>query len=138
MSQPMRVKRIGVGHDVETYCGRCKAERMHTVAAMNSDTEPAEVICRTCNTKHRFRRAGAASAAKQTRARAGGATVPRAGRAAKETPPASARTYTPAETFTEGEWLSHQRYGVGKVNTVRGGKIDVSFGDGPRTLIHAG
>ena len=44
MNESVRVKRIRVGDDVQSYCGRCKAERAHLVAAMKSDTVPAQVI----------------------------------------------------------------------------------------------
>jgi hypothetical protein len=139
MSQGVRVKRTRVGDDVMTYCGRCKAERIHIVAAMKSETEPAEVICRTCNTKHRFRRSPEEGAARKT-ARAAGGASPRARlpKEEPEAPPVSARAYATGESYAEGEWLSHPRYGVGRVKAVRGGKIDVKFDKELRTLIHTG
>ena len=139
MSQPIREKKIRVGDDVETYCGRCKAERKHIVASMSAADAPAEVICRTCNNQHRFRRP--ADAAKPRRASAAGSAegaTRRATKPARETPPASARPYSTSGTFAEGEWLEHKTHGIGRVKTVRGGKIDVAFDSGLRTLLHAG
>jgi hypothetical protein len=140
MSQPIRVKRVRVGDDVETYCGRCKAERQHLVASMASDTLPAEVICRTCNNKHRFRRpADAPRPARPSRAGSTEGTTRRATRRAEpEPPPASARTYSTSESYAEGEWIDHKTHGFGKIKAVRGAKIDVSFESGLRTLVHAG
>jgi hypothetical protein len=139
MSQGVRIKRTRVGDDVMTYCGRCKAERIHIVAAMKSETEPAEVICRTCNTKHRFRRSAEEAAAQKSARAAGGAPRrPRLPREEPEAPPVSARAYAPGESYAEGEWLAHTRYGVGRVKAVRGGKIDVRFDKEVRTLVHAG
>lgn len=139
MSQPIREKRIRVGDDLETYCGRCKAERTHLIASMSTVATPAEVICRTCNSQHRFRRP--ADAARPKRApRAGSAegATGRTSRTVRETPPLTARAYATTETFAEGEWIEHKTHGVGKIKAVRGGKIDVTFDSGLRTLLHAG
>jgi len=139
MSQPIREKRVRVGDDVETYCGRCKAERSHVIASMSTVATPAEVICRTCNSQHRFRRP--ADAAKPKRApRAGSAegASRSTSRAVRETPPLSARAYATSETYAEGEWIEHKTHGIGKVKAVRGGKIDVAFDSALRTLLHAG
>ena len=140
MSQPIREKRIRVGDDVETYCGRCKAERSHVIASMSTAAQPAEVICRTCNNQHRFRRpADAAKPKREPRAgSADGGARRVSGRTPRETPPLSARHYSTSETYSEGEWLEHKTHGVGKVKAVRGGKIDVHFDSGLRTLLHAG
>jgi hypothetical protein len=141
MSQPIREKRIRVGDDVETYCGRCKAERAHVIASMSTATTPAEVICRTCNSQHRFRRNAADAAAsrpkREPRAASEG-SARRTSRTAHETPPPDARPYSPTESFAEGEWLEHKTHGAGKVKAVRGGKIDVTFDTGLRTLLHGG
>jgi len=138
MTQAIRLKKIRVGDDVMTYCGRCKAERTHIIAAMNSDTVPAEVICRTCNTKHRFRRPADAPRESRSRASAGESATKRRSKPAAEPTPASGRSYSPAGSFTEGEWIEHRLYGVGQIKTVRAGKIDVSFEGTLRTLVHAG
>jgi hypothetical protein len=141
MSQPIREKRVRVGDDVETYCGRCKAERTHVVASMSNAAEPAEVICRTCNNQHRFRRNAAEAAAAKREPRPAGSSegsARRASKTARETPPADARPYSTTESYAEGEWIEHKTHGPGKVKAVRGGKIDVSFGSGLRTLLHAG
>ena len=137
MSQPIRVKKVRVGDDVETYCGRCKAERTHVVASMSTAALPAEVICRTCNSQHRFRRpADAAKPKREPRASSSESSARR--RPEREAPPLSARAYSPSESYAEGEWVEHKTHGFGKVKAVRGGKIDVSFDTGARTLLHAG
>ncbi|HVF45318.1 MAG TPA: hypothetical protein VM936_19990 [Pyrinomonadaceae bacterium] len=139
MSQPIREKRIRVGDDIETYCGRCKAERTHLIASMSTAAVPAEVICRTCNNQHRYRRpADAAGPKRAPRAGSADAAGRRASRTVRETPPLTARAYSTAETYAEGEWIQHKTHGVGKVKAVRGGKIDVAFDSGLRTLLHGG
>jgi hypothetical protein len=139
MSQPIREKRIRVGDDVETYCGRCKAERSHVIASMSTAATPAEVICRTCNSQHRFRRpADAAKPKREPRAGSADGATRRTSRTVRETPPLTARAYATTESFAEGEWIQHKTHGVGKIKAVRGGKIDVAFDSGLRTLLHAG
>jgi hypothetical protein len=142
MSQPIREKRIRVGDDVETYCGRCKAERGHVIASMTTATMPAEVICRTCNSQHRFRRNAADAAAskpkRESRAASTEGSTRHTSRTAREAPPLNARPYSTTESYAEGEWLEHKTHGAGKVKAVRGGKIDVTFDTGLRTLLHAG
>lgn len=139
MSQPIREKRIRVGDDVETYCGRCKAERTHLIASMSTAATPAEVICRTCNSQHRYRRpADAAKPKREPRAGSAEGAARRTTKAVRETPPLTARAYSTTETFAEGEWIEHKTHGVGKIKAVRGGKIDVAFDSGLRTLLHAG
>ncbi len=138
MTPGTRLKKTRVGDDVMTYCGRCKAERTHIVAAMNSDTVPAEVICRTCNTKHRFRRPADAPKESRSRAAGGESAAKRRARPAAEPTPATGRPYSTAGNFAEGEWIEHRLYGVGQVKTVRAGKIDVSFEGTLRTLVHTG
>jgi len=141
MTPGTRLKKTRVGDDVMTYCGRCKAERTHIVAAMNSDTVPAEVICRTCNTKHRYRRGAddpKPAGASRARAAGGESATKRRAKPAAEPTPATGRPYTTAGSFAEGEWIEHRLYGVGLVKAVRAGKIDVSFEGTVRTLVHAG
>ena len=131
-----RVKRIRVGDDVETYCGRCKAERAHLIAAMKSDTVPAQVICRTCQTRHNFR--PPAAAAGEKRAKPAARATSRQPSAPSWPTDQPARAYSTQETYAVAEFLEHPRYGVGRVEDSRGTKIDVRFRDGVRTLIHAG
>ena len=135
MTDTHRVKRIRVGDDIQTYCGRCKAERAHLIAAMKSDTVPAQVICRTCQTRHNFRPPAAAPGEKRarpaTRATGRQPSVPW-----PDDPPT--RPYSTKETYAVADFVEHPRYGVGRVEDSRGTKIDVRFRDGVRTLIHAG
>lgn len=134
MSSPIRIKRLRPGDDTETFCGRCKAERMHQVVALNADGVPATVICRTCGGQHRFH------VKKDATARPGGSA--RASRKpaeiARDVPTRPARPYSPKEVYTAGEWVEHPKFGEGKVSQARAGKIEVRFESGSRLLVHAG
>jgi len=43
-----------LGDDIDDYCTKCKRSTDHSVAAM-ADEEPVKVLCRTCNTEHKYR-----------------------------------------------------------------------------------
>ena len=138
MSVPIRVKKIRPGDDVVTYCGRCKAERTHQVVALNASGVPATVICKTCGGQHRYR-------PEKTEATASSPSAARAPRKTSrksdplgEAPAGAARPYSPRETYAEGDWVEHPKFGQGKVTAARSGKIEVRFESGPRLLLHGG
>ena len=127
------VKKIRLGDDVETRCGRCKEDRLHQVVALGSGAVPERVICKTCGSEHKYR------AQKATSPRA--ARGPRAGsRSAEVDIPANsvALDYSPKDTYIPGNVIAHPKFGTGKVVDARTGKIDVKFGTELRTLLHAG
>ena len=142
MTQAIRSRKIRLGDDILTACGRCKAERTHLVAALNPNGVPAEVICRTCQSKHRYRAPREERPAKtgegSTRARTTRAAAPRFSVPPELLSAGRMRAYSPREAFAEGEWIEHASFGHGQVTAVRAGKIDVRFESGARTLIHAG
>lgn len=122
---------------MDTYCGRCKAERAHQIVALNTDGTPVSVICRTCGNQHRYR----VKKEPQTSTSTGGTKrrVSRAGtEAAHELPTGPVRPYSPKGVYAVGEWVEHTKFGQGKVSQVRDGKIEVRFDSGSRLLIHAG
>jgi hypothetical protein len=137
MSVPLRIKKLRPGDDVDTYCGRCKAERAHQIVALNADANPASVICRTCGGQHRFREKKEATANTSTasggRRRAGGSAALK-----RDAPVGPARPYSTKEVYAEGEWVDHPKFGQGKVAQSRAGKIEVRFESGSRLLVHAG
>ncbi|HEV2762437.1 MAG TPA: hypothetical protein VGV38_05520 [Pyrinomonadaceae bacterium] len=101
---------------------------------------PAEVICRTCQSKHRYRAPREERPKRTTGERA---ARPRASSARFAVPPellssGRVRAYSPREVFAEGDWIEHASFGHGQVTAVRAGKIDVRFESGARTLVHAG
>jgi hypothetical protein len=133
MNTSIRVKKIRLGDEVTAACGRCKGERTHQVAALNQNGVPAIVICRTCGGRHGFRekREGKSlsASAKRTGKRETGATI--------SVPRKPARSYSPREAYSEGEWIDHPKFGQGEVVEIRDNKIEVKFGVEKRLLIHA-
>lgn len=103
---------------------------------MNENGAPATVICRTCGGQHRFREKKT-----ETTANAGGKARKAVGAGAgveHEAAAASARPYSPRETYAEGEWIDHPKFGAGRVTAARGGKVEVRFGKESRVLLHGG
>ncbi|MDQ1591421.1 MAG: hypothetical protein QOG71_2048 [Pyrinomonadaceae bacterium] len=132
------LKRIRLGDDVMTYCGRCKEERMHQVVALHSDGRAERVTCKYCQSTHLYRdpEAKAARVRKTDGANAGSRSAEAKTRAVASNRPA--RAYSPQETYATGDQITHPKFGEGNVVEARRGKIDVRFGRELRTLLHAG
>lgn len=136
MIAPIRIKRVRPGDDVETYCGRCKAERAHQVVALNANGVPATVICRTCGGQHRYHEKKDPNASSTTGGSRRRTSV--SAERPREVPAGPARPYSPKEVYAAGEWLEHPKFGRGHVKQARGGKIEVRFESESRVLVHAG
>jgi hypothetical protein len=131
MSASIRVKKIRLGDEVAAQCGRCKTERTHQVAALNQNGAPAIVICGTCGGRHNFRqRSEGKSTSSTTRRKSEREAI-------ASTPRKPSRAYSPREAYSEGDWISHPKFGQGEVVASRDGKIEVKFGTEKRILIHA-
>ncbi|HEX8707193.1 MAG TPA: hypothetical protein VF723_02940 [Pyrinomonadaceae bacterium] len=123
-------RKVRLGDDVMTHCGRCKEERTHQVVALNSQGGIERVTCRTCQSDHLYRE----RLAKAKRASASGTRRAQTKEPEQLTGPQ--RSYSPRETYQPGDLVSHPKFGLGKVLEVRQGKIDVRFNGELRTLLH--
>lgn len=135
-----------VGGEVDAYCTKCRMMLGHTIVAMVGD-RIARVRCNTCMGDHAFK--ANPPGTKAEKARGEGTVRPRAQaapRAKVETLPfealfegrnaGEARRYSPKERYAEGDVLEHPTFGLGLVTAVRQDKIDATFRQGPKTLIH--
>jgi hypothetical protein len=123
-----------LGDQVDVYCGRCKMERYHTVAALGPHGAVERVVCGYCQTARKFKdpvtttRRASTAGATRARAHAAGAVV---------MPTRPPRRFDVAETYDKDDLIEHGRYGIGRVTEVRGDRIDVKFTDGAvRTFMH--
>ena len=136
------VKRIRLGDECLTYCGRCKEERQHQVSALDSQGQIEQVTCRTCHYSHLYRANRPNKQQKvvvRTPARQALRSQGRSARDEHDLPETGeTRDYSPSESYATGELISHPKFGAGRVVTARAGKIDVRFGREVRTLLHAG
>ncbi|HQR38857.1 MAG TPA: hypothetical protein PLF26_10700 [Blastocatellia bacterium] len=114
-----------LGQEVDVYCGRCKVERYHTVAAVSDDGKIERVQCGYCHSSRKYRDPAATPRSRKAAA------------ARESEPAAPGRPYTTRHRFDKGDVLEHNKYGRGRVTEVRGDRIDVRFGDGElRTFLH--
>jgi hypothetical protein len=125
-----------VGGEVDASCSKCELTLAHTIIAMVGG-RPVKVECNTCHTVHRYREP-AASPRRPSPPRA-----PREkkvlsfddllrGRSA-----ASARRYSPRDTYAQGQVIEHPSFGTGFVSALRdAAKIEVTFRSAVKTLVH--
>jgi len=107
---------------------------MHQVVALHSEGRIERVTCNYCQSTHLYRDPQATAASK-TRRTTGARAAEVKTRAASNRP---ARAYSPQDTYTTGDQITHPKFGEGSVVEARRGKIDVRFGREMRTLLHAG
>lgn len=123
------------GSEVDSWCTKCKLVLGHTVIAV-SGTRIARVRCNTCMTEHAYRAGppGTASPAKPRVTRESKQVLSfDALLAGKDT--SKARAYLTRDQYKEAELIKHASFGLGLVQTVRGGKIEVLFRVGAKVLV---
>jgi len=129
-----------VGSDIGALCGKC-GDVWHVVIARAAG-RIAQVECKQCGARHRFRPPpGEASARAGATRRGGRKAASRSGSTAEprvepdlSRPP---RRFDPRETYQAGDRLLHASFGEGVVQAVTGGtKIRVNFDSGAKVLVH--
>ena len=125
-------RKLSVGSNIDTWCGSCKAERGHTVAAIDPDGTVSRVTCAHCGSYHRYR---------ATTATTSGARSRRATPASQAAIPAAQRVVHPyqrSQRYAVGDLIEHPKYGRGTVTGIAAPtKIKVKFPDGEHTLLQA-
>ncbi|MGV3619688.1 MAG: hypothetical protein ACO1OB_02665 [Archangium sp.] len=142
---------IRVGGEIDAFCGKCELNLAHTIIAMVGQ-KVIKVKCNTCDNEHQYRgtqplEKATSFAAPKTKAKvatAGGTT--RAPRAKVVTMSwedqfagkdlSRAKKYSPRETFVMDDVIDHPTFGIGLVIAVRVDKVDVSFKQDTKTLVH--
>src|SRR5688572_11137961 len=101
-----------LGQQVDVYCGRCKVERYHTVAAIGDGGRIERVVCGYCQSPRKYKDP-AFSKPTTPRASTG---VRRAKREEELPDPGTpARPYSPHERYEKGDVIFHAKYGRGRV-----------------------
>ena len=128
-----------LGKNIDSWCTRCKLVLAHTIEAV-ANNKVTRVKCNTCQGQHAYRAKAPGTRSPSSRTRKSGADAAPVqdfqallkGRTA-----ADARRYALSDRFRPGEVISHATFGLGVVTAERDGvKIEVSFAEGPRVLIH--
>ena len=127
------------GKSVESYCGKCKVNRDHTIMTTDGQTI-ARVRCKECGSLHKFRdvaelrtirKAGAKTIAQE---QAATALVWETGLAAAR---GKARDYDMAAAYRVGEVVNHNTFGKGIVLKVHLNKCEMLFKDRERLMVSA-
>ena len=133
------------GHDIDTYCSRCKLDLAHVIIALSAG-QPVRVLCKTCNSEHAFRKPKrkttgvtkrAASKKNTTSAPQGPLSTEAYHQMLSGRDLSRSRRYTIKETFEVDDVVDHKKFGIGLVTKMLGDqKIEVTFREGAKILIH--
>lgn len=138
----MLYRKPRVGAEIESYCGSCKEDRTHIVAAMDGDIV-RRVTCSMCGGTHNFKHKAAASAsttasgdASKTK-RAASSRRTKASQAFTIDPSRPQKAYDMNHNYAAGDVISHPKFGPGLVETtLPPNKIEVRFQEGKKMLLH--
>jgi hypothetical protein len=136
-------KKKKVGDEIEAYCSKCKMDTVHVVTAMKDDAVN-KVICKACDSTHKYKPAGGESSKKsvskstpKTQKRKKKTKEERSwNRAMAKADPENPVDYAMSGSFSESDVIQHDAFGLGVVTkVVSDQKINVAFQDGARTLV---
>ena len=139
----MLYRKPRVGQELNAYCGKCKDERTHIVAAMDGEIV-RRVTCSMCGSTHNYKVKPAPSPASQ----GADATSERpkrktTSRRTKESnafsidPKKTPKSYDMNNIFSAGDVINHPKFGLGAVETaLPPNKIEVRFQEGKKMLLH--
>jgi hypothetical protein len=134
-------KKVGVGADVESWCGRCAELTTHSIVAMVGD-EPKQVLCQVCGSRHAHRTVAARRTTTGASPTGGGEIEERGRPVDPETKRRAAelhalgeevaaapdvRLFDPKERYKAGQIISHPEYGRGKIENVLRSSLLVRF-----------
>jgi hypothetical protein len=132
---------LGVGADVESWCGRCAELTTHSIVAMVGD-EPKQVLCQVCGSRHAHRTVAARRTTTGASPTGGGEIEDRGRPVDPETKRRAAelhalgeevaaapdvRLFDPKERYKAGQIISHPEYGRGKIENVLRSSLLVRF-----------
>jgi hypothetical protein len=137
----MLYRKPRVGQELNAYCGKCKDERTHIVAAMDGEIV-RKVTCSMCGSTHNYK-VKPAPAPDGAATAAGAPTKRKSTRRAKEAntfsidPKKTPKSYDMNNTFSTGDVINHPKFGLGAVETtLPPNKIEVRFQEGKKMLLH--
>jgi hypothetical protein len=138
----LRMNKKAVGSEIEAYCTKCKLVLAHTIVSMDAKgAKPKRVQCNTCEGEHNYRASKPGTrkpAAKKERTPR--STTKRSRQSwedvMKEAAEKPHKKYSLSGSFEEGDWIEHNAFGLGCVQTfVPPNKITVRFADSTRLLV---
>ncbi|MCI0490240.1 MAG: hypothetical protein L0229_26920 [Blastocatellia bacterium] len=131
---PMLYRNPRIGHDINTYCGRCKDERTHVVVAMDGETV-SRVICSMCGSNHLYKQKASAPETSRSAKTTRGSKKTK--QPARDIDLSAVKSYSMNARFSAGDFIDHPKFGIGAVETeLAPNKIEVKFQEGRKLLLH--
>ncbi len=134
------IRKLSVGSEMESRCGRCKMTLNHIITAMVDD-QPRRVRCLTCSSEHNHRVTKKATTkkpkAKTTRrSKSKNSLAARWTTATTDWDESQARSYNIYESFRVNDRLEHSKFGKGVVTEIPGpDRMITLFESGEKMLI---
>ena len=135
------MKKVAAGSDIEAYCTKCKLVLAHTIVTMLG-AKPRRVKCNTCTGEHNYRAEKPQTKTKPAAKKTGKTKSPTKrtrqtwSEVMQEASGKPHKTYSMAGSFGEGDWIEHNTFGLGCVQSFTPpNKITVRFADSTRLLI---
>ncbi len=130
------LEKNSAGKNVNSYCGKCKVSRDHTIMTMDGEAV-GKVRCQDCGSMHKFSDPLVAQKVRKPRAKKGAgdaATAETAWAAGLAGAKGKERDYSMASTFRIGDIVNHQTFGKGVVMKLYANKCDMLFKDRVRLM----
>jgi hypothetical protein len=124
------------GKNIESYCGKCKQNRDHTIMTMDGEAV-AKVRCKDCGSMHKFRSAAEARKVRKPKvisAAEAAATAELIWEAGLAKAKGKAQDYDMAGKYRVGDIVNHWVFGKGVVVKLHDNKCDMLFKDKERLM----
>jgi hypothetical protein len=138
----MLYRKPRVGQELNAFCGKCKDERTHIVAAMDGEIV-RRVSCSMCGSTHNYKVKPVAApesgvaAGTTTKRKTGGSRRTKEANAFSIDPKRPVKSYDMNNIFSAGDVINHPKFGLGAVEiTLPPNKIEVRFQEGKKMLLH--
>jgi len=139
-------EKLEVGGNILSYCGKCKADSMHVVFAME-ESKISKLTCEGCGARHNYRKPKSLieenKAARKASKSARASTSSKVRKPSKKIndiladyDPNILQNYSVTENYKDSSIIKHPSFGVGVVTKKIGQeKIEVQFEDGSSKLL---
>lgn len=128
------LEKNSIGKDVESYCGRCKVNREHTIMTMDG-AAITKVRCKMCGSMHKFTSLLDAQKARKPRVKkSDGEAAEIAWAAGLAEAKGKERDYSINSKYRIGDIVNHQTFGKGIVMKLYSNKCDMLFKDRERLM----
>jgi hypothetical protein len=133
-------KKLEVGKEILSYCGKCKLALAHTIISLNKKGNADKCECNTCGATHKYR-----DPDKATKKRAPAKKAPKKEKISPEmiwkeaiaSAKGLSQPYKMNGDFSEGDLIEHSTFGKGVVGElISDKKIRVIFEEGEKILVH--